>query len=361
MVILASLTSFFSAVLLTILVRRYAFHHRILDVPSSMRKIHTMPTPLLGGVAVVSAFLLGLIIAWPVLTRGYLLPKHLIGVMVGACFLLWGGILDDRKSLPPRTQIIFPILAALVVITAGIGIPYISNPFGNVLRLDTMTIEIFRIHHIPYHLTLIADLFTFCWLLGMMYTTKFLDGLDGLVSSVTIVGCIILFVLSLSPRVGQPETAIVALLAACAFAGFLFFNWHPAKIFLGESGALFAGFLLGTLAIISGGKIATALLIMGLPILDVAWVLGRRLFWERRSPFHGDQLHLHFRLIQAGIGHRRVVLLLTLLSALFGASSLILQSPHKLIALGFLAGVMLVFIFSTAVVLKLKQKKQPDA
>jgi len=177
--------------------------------------------------------------------------------------------------------------------------------------------------------------------MGMMYTTKFLDGLDGLVSGVAVIGSIILFLVSLFWDVPLSGTSILCLILGGSSLGFLIWNFHPAKIFLGEGGSTFLGFMLGVLAIISGAKIATALLVMGLPILDVIWVIVRRIFREKKSPFLADKKHLHFRLLDAGLNQRQVVLLLYLLTLLFGATAIFQQTFGKLIALGILVIVML--------------------
>ncbi len=258
-------------------------------------------------------------------------------MFLGALFIMIGGVLDDRYSLSPRKQIIWPIAAALVVIASGVGITYITNPFGGPLgteqiRLDAYQKILFWFRGWPYKLTILADVFTFLWLLGMMYTTKFLDGLDGLVPGVTIIGALIVAALALDPVVRQRETALLALVLAGVFMGFLFWNWHPAKIFLGEGGSLFAGFMLGTLSIISGSKVATTALVLGIPILDVLWVIARRLLWERHSPLTADRKHLHFRLLDLGFSHRKAVLVLYAFTAYFGITALFLQSKAKLAA-----------------------------
>jgi len=192
----------------------------------------------------------------------------------------------------------------------------------------------------------------------MIYTTKLLDGLDGLVSGITIIGSIVLFFLSLTPGVIQPETALLCIILAGASLGFLFFNFHPAKIFLGETGSTFTGFMLGTLAIISGGKIATALLIMGIPILDVLWVIGRRL-WQRQSPFRSaDRKHLHFRLLDIGFSHRGAVLFLYVVSAMFGSVALSVQGKYKLVVLVVL--VIFMLVLGAVVVLKARKKEAAD-
>ncbi|HCU47617.1 TPA: hypothetical protein DIC39_00950, partial [Patescibacteria group bacterium] len=142
-----------------------------------------------------------------------------------------------------------------------------------------------------------------------------------------------------------------------ACLGFLIWNWHPAKIFLGEGGSLYIGFMLGVLAIISGGKIATALLVMGIPILDVVWVILRRLFWDKKKITEADTKHLHFRLLDVGLSHRQAVLFLYFLTAVFGVTSLGLQTQGKLLAMGILALVMIVLAASLVLVYKNKIKK----
>ena len=188
----------------------------------------------------------------------------------------------------------------------------------------------------------------------MMYTTKLLDGLDGLVSGISAIGAIIIFLLTTMTKYYQPDTALLSLIFSACCIGFLIFNFNPAKIFLGEGGSLFTGFMLGVLSIISGGKIATALLIMGIPILDAAWVILRRIF-EGKSPFKtADRKHLHFRLLDLGMNQKQTVIFMYFLSAGFGISTLFLQSKSKLIALGVLALVMLIIGF---VVLKIFKKQ----
>ena len=189
----------------------------------------------------------------------------------------------------------------------------------------------------------------------MIYTTKFLDGLDGLASSIGIVGALAIFALSFTPNVRQDYTAMLAAIFVGSLLGFLVFNWHPAKIFLGESGSTFLGFTLGILAIIAGGKIATAFLVMGVPILDVAWVIGARLA-AGRSPFKADKSHLHHRLLSLGLSQPQIVGILVLFSVLFGGLAVFLQSLGKLILLLTLFFVMLVLGF---MVVSLNRRKDP--
>lgn len=348
--------------ILTWLVRRMAVRAGVVDRPSEApdRKTERGPVPLWGGGAVYGAFcviLLAVLLLRPsLLLGGYLLLKHIVGILIGGALLVVGGMIDDRRSQTPQRQILWPIAAALAVIASGIGISYLSNPIGDAFRLDRWSWTILTISGVPYHIVPLADLLAFLWIMVAIYTTKFLDGLDGLVSGVTVIGMVVLFGISMLPVVGQPETALLALFAGGAFFGFLLWNFYPAKIFLGEGGSTLAGFLLGTLAIVSGGKIATALLILGIPLLDLAWVVARRFFAEHRPITAADRKHLHFRLLDVGLSHRQAVLVLYLITALFGSSTLFFHGAQKLLVLAVLAVVMAVL--GVMLVLKTRGKKQ---
>ncbi len=331
---------------LTILIRRLALKWKVTDNPMSApdRKTQSAPVPLLGGWAIWLTFSLGIIALWLTgnLSDGILEPKYLFGLILGGLLVMIGGSLDDRFNHKPLQQIVWPIAAILVVISAGVGIDFITNPFGGALRFDAISLTVFSLNGIDYQLLLIADLVTFIWLMGMMYTTKLLDGLDGLVSGVTAIGSLIIFGVTQLNEVQQVSTGYLSLALAGSCLGFLVFNFAPARIYLGQGGSLLTGFLLGSLSIISGGKIATALLIMGLPILDVVWVIGRRLFIEKRSPLATpDRKHLHFRLLTAGFSQRGAVLLLYAITAVFGSAALIFRGLTKLYVLLGLVAVML--------------------
>lgn len=360
--IIPFLIAFIVALLLVFVIRKIALRHKIVDLPNDSveRKVHKKPVPLLGGMAIfitVVVVTLGYVIFSDRVLGGYMLPKYLVGILIAGLFIMIGGYLDDRYNLKPSRQIIWPILACLTIILSGIGIKYITNPLGGIITLDGVELKIFSLNNIPYYFTLFADLFAFFWLMGIMYTTKFLDGLDGLVSGITTIGAFVLFFLSLNKEVAQPETALIAIILAGATAGFLIFNWHPAKIFLGEGGSLFTGFMLGVLAIISGAKVATALLIMGIPILDVVWVIVRRLFFEKKSPFKtADKKHMHYRLIDIGLSHRQAVLALFAVSMLFGGLALVSGGKQKL-ALMILVG-LLMFVFILVVTVRYKRRKR---
>ncbi len=342
------MNSFFYGLLFAIpatyAVRFFALKKGIVDRPDGGRKTHEKATPLLGGLAVCLAFALAVFCVRHDLLGGFLLQKHLIGILLGAAILIIGGALDDRYRLRPALQLVFPAAAALVVIASGIGADVITNPLGGApLRLDLWHLRLFHYGGVPYQLTLPADLFTFAWLMGMTYTTKLLDGLDGLVSGLGIIGFVVIALLSLTPEFAQPELARLAMAAAGALGGFLFFNARPASIFLGEGGSTLVGFLLGTMAILSGAKIGITLLVLAVPIMDVAWTIARRLF--SGSPLaQGDAEHLHFRLVRGGLSPGWTVALFWLFAAAFGGAGLFIRGRQKLLALAILA---ILFVLTT--------------
>ncbi len=344
MVLNAFLYGLVFSLIATPIARFFAEKFGILDHPDGARKFHDRPTALLGGLAIFASFALAAWCLRGALLGGFLLEKQLLGVLVGGLILVLGGALDDAYTLRPSRQLVFPALAALAVIASGIGTDFVTNPFGGLIRLDVWKLTLFHLGGVPYHLTLPADLFTFVWLMGMMYTTKLLDGLDGLVSGLGVIGFVVIALLSLTPEVAQPELARLAMAAAGALGGFLIFNARPASIFLGEGGSTLVGFLLGTMAILSGAKIGITLLILAVPIMDVAWTILRRLL-SRRSVAEGDAEHLHFQLVRGGLSPARTVGLFWLFAAAFGGAGLFIRGRQKLLALAILAILFMLVIF----------------
>lgn len=316
------------AVLLTPLVQRLARRFGMLAVPGRPRDIHPRSVPRLGGLVVFPAFLLGvgLTLLLPVERQDPRELERLAGLLLGGAAVVGMGVVDDRRDIGPLWQFLGTILAAVLAVAAGIEIELINNPLGGVLLLSGSA----------------AVGLTLLWLLGMMHTVNWLDGVDGLAGGVALIFSVILFVHA-GFRMVPPQASIALLPLALAGAclGFLVFNFHPSRIFLGSSGAYFLGFALGTLAIIGGAKLATALLVLGVPILDVAWVILYRLR-HGRSPFQGDRGHLHHRLLDLGLSQRQIVLVFYAFAALFGVLAVLLPTRlHKLAALLVLGGLAL--------------------
>lgn len=331
------IASFILSVLITFVIKTLALKYNILDWPEAGgRKIHKKPVPLLGGTAIFITFFIILFVIYltPLWPEGAVKIKHLLGLFIGGLFLMIGGFLDDKYGLKPYYQIIWPILAVLVIGASGVGIDYINNPLGGgYIYLDTIKIKVTELDGMPYYFTPLADILTFVWLMLLMYATKLLDGLDGLVSGLTFFGALSIAALCFLTIFFQPDVGSMALVLSGAALGFLLFNFHPAKIFLGEGGSLFTGFMLGALAIISGGKLATTFLIAGLAVFDLFGVVIRRVLIERRSPFLPGKDHFHFRLLKAGFSHKKAVLLYWVIAILFGIVALFLRTTGKVAAL----------------------------
>lgn len=336
------------ALVVTPAIRTLAHRYGFLDQPRPPRNLHSYPVAKLGGVAVFIAIVIAIAVFW--ISGGInfnVVPERfMLGILLGALVLVVGGIIDDKYDLPAKYLWIAPTIAALIIplFGIGVGITSISNPFGEPINLA------FPVLGIPA-----SGIFIFVWMLGMMFTTKFLDGLDGLVAGIGLIAGLTLFSLSLTENVNQPITATLAIILVGALAGYLVYAFHPAKIFFGEGGSLLIGFILGVLSVILGGKIATALLVMGIPILDVAWVIVQRL-WSGRSPFIGDRLHLHFKLLDLGFSQKQTALILYGISAVFGFTAVFLQSMGKLVALIILFGLMAMLILGVIFAYRRRQR-----
>jgi len=323
--IIALLSTFSASLIFTMLVIWLAQKWHIVDKPdpSNPKKLHSHSVALWGGAAIFLAF--NLVVFFysyftSDLTGDTMTGRNILGIVTGAVFLLIGGLLDDKYNLKPKYQIIFPILAVISVIVCGIGIDSVSNPLGGeAIKLNSWQYNLFWHQGFPYKLTIWADLFTFIWLLCIIYTTKILDGLDGLVSGLTVIASAFIFLISLNNTdIIQYDVALLAIIVMGAYAGFLVFNFNPASIFLGESGSTLAGFLIGSLSIISGSKVGVTLILLSIPILDFFWTIIRRLS-EKRSPFSGaDRKHLHHRLLDAGFSVKSAVLFFYSICLVFG-------------------------------------------
>lgn len=321
---------------LTPLAARLARHLGLMDKPDGARKRHSHPIPLLGGLApfvALAACILLLLTTSDHLTSGLVTSPQYLGFLIGGLILMIGGYLDDKYRLPPVLSLIAPVLASLVAVVAGVNVSKLTNPFGGFIYLSNLQ----------------SDLLVYVWLLLVMYTTKLLDGLDGLSTGVSSVGVGMILLLSLTTAYFQSDVAVFAAVTLGSLLGFLVWNAPPAKVFLGEGGSVFVGYALGILAVISGGKLAIALLAVGIPLLDVAWAVVRRLFKGGPSTIaRGDRQHLHHRLLDAGWSPRQTWLAYLVVAGIFGGAALFLQSRQKLVALGVLAFLMIVVIIGLA-------------
>jgi UDP-GlcNAc:undecaprenyl-phosphate GlcNAc-1-phosphate transferase len=352
------LAAFFLALLFVPVVRWVAVKVGALDYPSKI-KIHKKPIPRLGGVAIFLAFVLVVIfdLLWGHHLVGKIIElKHVIGLLLGCLVIVVTGIIDDVRGLKPAYKFLGQIVAVLVVIFSGIGIDFLTSPFGTHFDLKSVQIPI-SFSESTFKLVLFADLFAFLWILGMINTVNFLDGLDGLAGGIGLIAALVLFLISLRPEVNQKEVAFLAVTFAGAILGFLVFNFHPAKIFAGDSGSLLIGFVLAVLAIINGAKIATALLIMGFPILDVLWAIIRRVI-KGQSPFKGDKRHFHHRLLELGLNQWQAVLVFYFFGISFGLAAFLTRTSwSKMVALIILVALMVATFTLVLARIQLRQRR----
>lgn len=322
-----------------------------LDVPDEARRVHKKPTPNLGGIAMFFAFWLIMagFIYFSQVQGVYL--KYIAGIFIGSLILFITGIIDDRKKISPSVKLIAQIVAGLTVIAAGVGITFINNPFGGFIYLNQIQIPVLTISCTVYQITLWADILALLWIVGMINVVNFLDGLDGLASGVSAIAFFAICILSISPTVNQPLSAIIALIALGAILGFLPFNLNPAKMFMGDTGSMFLGFLLATLAIVAGGKLATALLVLGLPIFDGVWVVAARLY-HNKKPWTAGRDHLHHKLMDLGLSKRNIVFIYWTITALFGGISLIQGAKLKFLFLT----IMLVLLVTSRLLINRRLK-----
>ena len=294
------------------------------------RKIHKKATPLLGGIGIGCVLIAGILgVAFFRETPfDAVLTQRLLGFLAGIVVLMIGGFLDDRYRLPPLVQVLFPVLAAFLVIGTGTSILEVSSLHGQgVWSLDWWHAQTTVFGHV-LSFVFPADILTLVWLLGVTYATKTMDGLDGLVTGHTVIGTALILLLASSPNFYQPSILLLGWIIFGGFLGFLPWNIHPARQFLGEAGSTLAGFSLGFLAIVSGAKVATAFMALGIPLVDFVLVILLRLR-AGRSPFRGDDSHLHFRLLRLGFSQQQVAALFWMFASIFGLLALGLQTRGK--------------------------------
>jgi UDP-GlcNAc:undecaprenyl-phosphate GlcNAc-1-phosphate transferase len=252
-------------------------------------------------------------------------------------------MLDDKLDLPPWAQFFSPLIASIIIVATGSGIVQVTNPFGP----GAISLVWTQLHAGALTLSLPADIITIAWLLTVTYAMKFLDGLDGLVAGLAMIGAFLIAGLAGSEAFFQPLVALMALVVAGAHLGFLPMN-RQGSLFLGEAGSTIAGFSLGVLAVISGAKVATAAVALGVPLVDIALVVIGRVA-RGVSPFKGDDTHLHFRLLKAGLSRRSAVRLIWGIALIFGLAALSLQTKGKIFLFAGLVALVLTISYVTYV------------
>ena len=328
--ILSFLIAVVVALAITPLVMLLAKKTGAIDAPDP-RKVHKKPIPRIGGIGIYIAFM----VSFLTLVDFNQLPMEtadgIIGLLVGGTMVVLVGIIDDYTNLPAKVKLLGQIAAACAVVAFDVRIDFVTDPFGDYLYLEYFAIPV-----------------TIFWLVGLTNTVNLIDGLDGLAAGVATLASVTIMLVAL-----QDELALVAVFTSAlagAATGFLFFNFNPARIFMGDTGSMFLGFMLAGISIIGAVKSAATIalivpvLALGVPILDTSFAIIRR--YRGGVPiFKPDKGHLHHRLLDLGFSQRQAVLLMYVISAILGLSALVLNTVSGGMAVAIVVCVMAVVLF----------------
>lgn len=288
------------SLLITPIVKRIAIICGAVDVPKDDRRIHKRPMPSMGGLAIYISVIVVSLIFIP-------MGKELFATIAGGTIMLISGMIDDIRGLSPRGKLLFQVVAAIVLILGDVRILGITNPFSK-------TLEIIPLNNLSIPITIF-------WVVGITNTLNLIDGLDGLAAGVTMIAS--LSFLLVANRFGYISIIIMSATVAGACLGFLPYNFNPATIFMGDTGALFLGFILSSLSIegvmksVATIAIVVPILILGVPIFDTTLAIFRRLL-SGRSIAEADDGHLHHKLLRMGYSQKETVIILYLISGIFG-------------------------------------------
>ncbi len=335
--IISFVLAFIVAFSFTPIAKKISFSVGAIDVPKDSRRMHNRPIARLGGLAIFAGFIVSLTfgITCTYLSISGIVPdRQLLGLLAGAVIIVGVGIVDDIKQLGPKIKLLIQIIAALTtVLISGTRIVNITNPF---VESGTTQFSDF----VSYPLTII-------WIVGVTNAINLIDGLDGLAAGVSSISYLSLFFVSLIT--GDADSAIITVILAGSALGFLPYNFNPAKIFMGDTGATFLGFTLSVVSIqgmlksYTALSIAVPLLVLGLPLFDTLSTIFRRIL-NRKPIMQADRGHLHHKLIDMGYSHKQTVLVMYTLSATLGLSAIVLADK------GFISAIILVITVAAFVI-----------
>lgn len=315
------LLAFFVTWSLTPLVRRLALRLGAVDIPGS-RKVHHLPVPTMGGLAIFVGFGAVLLFTWP-------WPRPVLGLALGGVLVVLLGIWDDCRELSPRGKLLGQVAAALVMVALGVKVDFVSNPFDGMIFLGFLAVPA-----------------TVLWVVGITNALNLIDGLDGLAAGTAAIAALSMGIVAWME--GQMVVALYAFsLAACALA-FLRYNFSPARIFMGDTGSMFLGLNLAGLAVLGFTKTTTVLsllvpvIILGWPIVDTFWAIVRR-YHHRQSIFAADKQHLHHQLLNLGLSQRQAVTVIYVLNGCLGAAAVLVN------VLSLVEGIVLLLVLFTLV------------
>lgn len=322
--LLAFLVSALVCYFITPLVINLAYKIGAIDVPKDNRRVHKKPVPRLGGLAIFAGFAISAII--------FTHPtKELMAIMLSSMIIVGMGIVDDTRPLKAKSKLAIQILCAGIVTWAGVRIDFFTNPF------QAETLVVLKMLSIPV---------TIFWIVGITNTVNLIDGLDGLAAGISAIAALTLTAVALFSK--QYATATLLMCVAGGAVGFLPHNFNPAKIFMGDTGSLFLGFILSVASVKGTIKGATVVAVviplfaLAIPILDTTFAIIRRSL-AGKPIMEADKGHLHHRLLAKGLSQKKTVVFLYAIAAVLGASSLlILRSDYLAAALVIIADILLI-------------------
>lgn len=323
---------------LTPVVRAFSRRVGLVDRPNA-RRVNVEPVPRGGGVSIAVAFLVvggGLVAFGDGLPgmpgQGLVRDGELVALFAGVAAAAVIGTIDDVLDLRARWQLLGQALLAVLAVGLGLVIDSVGNPFGPGLIA----------FGVPF-----AAILTAFWIVGMLNSMNFIDGLDGLSTGIALIAAVTLGLISLTTNGSQPLVGILCLVFAGALLGFLRWNFHPASVFAGTAGVMTMGYALAVLSTLGAAKVVVALLVLGVPIIDSFWVIVRRLL-TGRNVFAADRSHLHHHLLDLGLGHRATVLLIYAICASLAVMALVASTAAQVYAFlaALLAFGLLVFLLA---------------
>lgn len=331
--IFAFIISFIFTFATTPLVRRLAYRIGAVDVPKDKRRVHKRPTPRIGGLAIVFGFIVA------VLCFGGDFSKEFISILIGAAILCILGVIDDCKALDAKLKFVVQIVAALVVVFYGdIRISVFSNP--NVFSEAPFLV-------LPMWLSVTV---TVIWIVFMTNAVNFIDGLDGLAAGVSAIMSMSMVFIAITYHEYEIALMGIAIMGSCF--GFLPFNFNPAKIFMGDTGSMFLGYMLSVLSVQGMFKsyavisFAVPLIMLGLPLFDALFAMLRRVL-TGKNPMSADRGHLHHRLYDMGFSQKQTVFILYAISGVLGITSILLAEQRFLRAMLLLICVLIFLLIAT--------------
>ena len=334
-VVLALLVALVVSFLASPLVKNFAYKVGAIDVPKDARRMHKTPTPRLGGLAIFLGFMISVILFVPI--RG---DREMQSILLGAVIIVVLGVVDDIMALPAMLKFVVQIVAALIPTLNGVIVRAVSNP--NIFSenpywvLDWLSIPV-----------------TVLWIVAVTNSVNLIDGLDGLANGVSAISATTVLVISLIASEAQVALVMAALVGASV--GFMPYNQNPAKMFMGDTGATFLGYILATMSIQGLFKFYAVIsfvvpfLILGLPIFDTAFAFTRRIA-HGQSPMHADRSHIHHRLIDLGLNQKQAVATLYVISSILGLSAVVLTTGGEGKAMILFAALCIVAVVAAKVV-----------